>query len=127
MNNTEYYKKLQLQIAKLEALKSQGIPVAQGTDMLTLSDERVSQAIRENNAKLCVFDPLQAFLGANVDMNRANEVRPILSRLGKVAEQTGCAIVFIGHLNKAASIPGIQSDRGLSTQKIIQQFIYPVN
>lgn len=43
--------------------------------LLTLSDERVERAIRENDVKLCVFDPLQAFLGANVDMNRANEVR----------------------------------------------------
>ena len=86
-------------------------------DMLTLSDERVEQAIRENNAKLCVFDPLQAFLGANVDMNRANEVRPILSRLGKVAEQTGCAIVFIGHLNKAASMQSLQ--RGLGSIDIV--------
>jgi len=72
--------------------------------LLTLSDERVEHAIRENDVKLCAFDPLQAFLGANVDMNRANEVRPILARLGKVAERTGCAIVFIGHLNKAAGI-----------------------
>ena len=43
---------------------------------LTLTDDRIEKAIRENNAKLMVIDPLQAFLGANVDMNRANEVRP---------------------------------------------------
>lgn len=67
--------------------------------------------------KLCVFDPLQAFLGANVDMNRANEVRPILARLGKVAERTGCAIVFIGHLNKAAGMQSLQ--RGLGSIDIV--------
>lgn len=41
---------------------------------LTLADQRIEKAVRENNARLVIIDPLQAFLGANVDMNRANEV-----------------------------------------------------
>ena len=36
----------------------------------------------------------------HLDMHRANEVGPILKRLGAVAEQTGCAVVLIRHLNK---------------------------
>ena len=65
---------------------------------LTLADERIENAIRENHARLVIIDPLQAFLGANVDMNRANEVRPIFRRLADVAQATNCAIVMIGHL-----------------------------
>ena len=42
-----------------------------------LSDERIEKAVRENNVRLLIIDPIQAFLGAGVDMNRANEVRPI--------------------------------------------------
>ncbi len=80
---------------------------------LTLADERIENAIRENNARLVIIDPLQAFLGANVDMNRANEVRPIFRRLADVAQATNCAIVMIGHLNKAT---GSQSTyRGLGS------------
>ena len=80
---------------------------------LTLADERIENAIRENNARLVIIDPLQAFLGANVDMNRANEVRPIFRRLAEVAQSTNCAIVMIGHLNKAS---GSQSTyRGLGS------------
>lgn len=80
---------------------------------LTLADERIENAIRENNARLVIIDPLQAFLGANVDMNRANEVRPIFRRLADVAQATNCAIVMIGHLNKAS---GSQSTyRGLGS------------
>ena len=41
---------------------------------LTLADERIARAIRENNARLVIIDPVQAFLGADVDMNRANAV-----------------------------------------------------
>ena len=36
---------------------------------LTLADERIARAIRENNARLVIIDPVQAFLGADVDMN----------------------------------------------------------
>ena len=80
---------------------------------LTLSDERIEQAIRQNDAKLMIIDPIQAYIGANVDMNRANEVRPILRHLGDVAQRTNCAIVLIGHLNKAS---GMQSTyRGLGS------------
>ena len=80
---------------------------------LTLADERIARAIRENNAKLVIIDPVQAFLGADVDMNRANEVRPIFRSLGDIAQATGCAIVLIGHLNKAVGTPSTY--RGLGS------------
>ena len=67
---------------------------------LTLSDRRLAQAIQETGAGLLVLDPIQAYLGDGVDMHRANEVRPIFKRLGQLAEQTGCAIVLVGHMNK---------------------------
>ena len=44
-------------------------------------------------------------------MNRANEVRPMFRRLADVAERTGCAVILIGHLNKAAG--GQSAYRGL--------------
>ena len=83
---------------------------------LTLSDERIEKAIIENNARLVIIDPIQAYLGADVDMNRANEVRPIFMRLGQVAQRTGCAILLIGHLNKAAGMQSLQ--RGLGSVDI---------
>lgn len=67
-----------------------------------MTDERLETAIRQTNARLVILDPLQAYLGADVDMHRANQVRPIMSRLGAIAEKYGCAIVLIGHMNKAS-------------------------
>ena len=80
---------------------------------LTLSDERIEKAIIENNARLVIIDPIQAYLGSDVDMNRANEVRPIFMRLGQVAQRTGSAILLIGHLNTAAGMQSLQ--RGLGS------------
>ena len=67
---------------------------------LTLSDERLEQAIKKTDAKVIVLDPIQAYLGGDVDMHRANEIRPIMKRLALLAERTGCAVVLIGHMNK---------------------------
>jgi KaiC/GvpD/RAD55 family RecA-like ATPase len=86
-------------------------------EALTLADDRIEKAIRQNNVRLLIIDPVQAFIGADVDMNRANEVRPIFRKLGMIADRTGCAIVLIGHLNKAS---GTQSTyRGLGSIDIM--------
>ena len=39
-------------------------------------------------------------IGNNVDMNRANSIRPLMTKLKDTAQRIGCAIVLIGHLNK---------------------------
>ena len=69
---------------------------------LSMLDERIEQAILKEKAKLMILDPIQAYLGAKMDMNRANEARDMTKHLGQVAERTGCAIVLIGHMNKNA-------------------------
>ena len=80
---------------------------------LTLSDERIEKAITQNGARLIILDPIQAYMGDKADMNKANEVRPIFRRLAEVAERTGCAVILIGHLNKAAG--GQSAYRGLGS------------
>ena len=39
-----------------------------------------------------------------MDMHRANEVRPVLKRVAAMAERTGCAVILIGHMNKAQGL-----------------------
>ena len=67
---------------------------------LTLEDERLEAAIRQTGARLVVLDPIQGYLGAGVDMHRANEIRPVMKRAGDLAEKYRCAIILIGHMNK---------------------------
>lgn len=69
---------------------------------LSMTDERLVMAIEETGAKLIILDPIQAYLGAEVDMHRANEIRPVLKRLGAIAEKYQCAIILIGHMNKSS-------------------------
>ena len=60
-----------------------------------------------------VLDPLQAYLGDGNELNRADGVRPMLKQLASVAERTGCAIVMVGHMNKASGSKSIY--RGLGS------------
>ena len=87
--------------------------IDEGERMLSMTDERLIWAIRETDAGLVVLDPIQAYLGENVDMHRANEVRPRLKHLGDIAAVNSCGMVLIGHLNKKDS--GKPEYRGLGS------------
>ena len=80
---------------------------------LTMTDERLDEAITRTNARLVVLDPVQGFLGADVDMHRANEIRPLMKRMAALAEKHKCAIIMIGHMNKNSG--GKSCYRGLGS------------
>ncbi len=69
---------------------------------LSMVDERLEKAIVRTKARMLILDPIQAYLGGGMDMNRANEARDMTKKLGALAEKYQCAIVLIGHMNKAA-------------------------
>jgi hypothetical protein len=69
---------------------------------ITLSDIPELEAIVvEHHPALVLVDPLQAYLGAGIDMHRANETRPILSGLASMADRQRCAILCVRHLAKS--------------------------
>ena len=67
---------------------------------LTMLDVRLEEAIMQTKARMVVLDPIQGFLGTDVDMHRANEIRPLMKRVAVLAEKYHCAIILIGHMNK---------------------------
>lgn len=72
------------------------------TDMtLAMDDARLDQVLAETGARLMILDPIQAYFNGNTDMNRASGIRPVMSKLAKLAQKYNCAIVLIGHLSKA--------------------------
>ena len=80
---------------------------------LTMMDARLEEAIIQTKARLVVLDPIQSFLGTDVDMHRANEIRPLMKRVAVLAEKYHCAIILIGHMNKNSN--GKSSYRGLGS------------
>lgn len=67
---------------------------------LVMDSPEIEQAIRTTNAKLIILDPIQAFLGAKVDMFRANETRPALAKLFDTCARNNCACAIVAHTSK---------------------------
>lgn len=67
---------------------------------VTLGDDRLYHICKEYHPDMIVFDPIQSYLGANIDMNNAAAVRPILDKLQDIAQTFDVAIILIAHMNK---------------------------
>lgn len=70
---------------------------------LTFTSPEIELAIKQSKAVMVIFDPLQAFLGAGVDMFRANETRPQFAQLFEVCEREDCACAIVAHLVKSGT------------------------
>ena len=84
------------------------------TGAVTLQDvDILAAAIAEHRPALVVVDPVQGFIGAGVDVHRANEVRAVLAGLAQLAEEHQCAVLLVRHLAKASTDRAIY--RGLGS------------
>lgn len=68
---------------------------------LCFTSPEIEAAVKEVKAKMIVFDPIQAFMGAKVDMFRPNETRPELAKLFEMCDRNDCACAIISHMGKA--------------------------
>lgn len=84
---------------------------------LTLMSDEWERAIRSSHARLLVIDPLQAYLGSDGHMGQAADMRKMMRHLARVAEETQCAVVIIGHMNKGSGGKGVY--RGLGSIDIV--------
>ena len=70
---------------------------------ISLADiDKLEMTVDRTEATMVVIDPLDAYLGDDVDFHRSNEVRPILDRLGQLAEAYGITVIVVRHLSKSA-------------------------
>lgn len=67
---------------------------------LTFNSPEIEEAVQATHAKLIIFDPFQAFLGAKVDMNSSNETRPELAKLFEMCARNNVACGIVAHTSK---------------------------
>lgn len=60
--------------------------------------------VEETGAKLVVIDPLMAHLEGRVDSHRDQSMRSVLAPFHHLAQEHGCAVVVLVHLNKGAGL-----------------------
>ena len=90
----------------------------------------IESHVTKLDVKLLILDPLLAYMQGGIDMNKANETRPFLSRLRELAQATGCTIVGLRHLTKAdkekAIFRGLGSvDIAAAVRSIVQVGYHP--
>lgn len=88
---------------KLNKLKSNSnkLMYVVNDEIIDLSGNAIKQIIEESGAKLLILDPLQSFFKKGENMLVATDVRKMMKNLTKIAYETNCAILLIGHLNKS--------------------------
>lgn len=81
---------------------------------LSLTDGRIEQAAEAYQPELFIFDPIQSYVGADIDFHRANEVRPILDKLIDLAKRFNCAVVLVAHMSKMTTASALDRILGSS-------------
>jgi AAA domain len=64
--------------------------------------DRLKQAITRTKARLVIIDPVNAFLAPGIMANNDQSVRQALLPLAQLAQELGCCILLIRHLNKCS-------------------------
>lgn len=79
--------------------------VPRSEEVLNIADDlpRIRHWIETYQTKLLVLDPVNAYLPTKANSWRDADVRQVLTPLAALAEETGCAILGIMHLNKTLS------------------------
>ncbi len=65
-----------------------------------LNEEHLTNAIENTKCKLVIIDPYSNFLPEGYSTTDGKKMRPLLTRLKKVARATNTAVILIGHLTK---------------------------
>lgn len=68
---------------------------------ISLNDERLRDALQLFRPSLLVIDPIQSYLGNDIDMQSVGKARKVMQRLALWANTYDCAVVLIGHMNKS--------------------------
>ena len=67
---------------------------------LQFDSPEIEDFMRDFKPDLMIFDPFQAYIGAEINMNAPNETRDKLNRIADLAEKYDVAVVLICHFNK---------------------------
>src|SRR5262249_46206155 len=92
---------------RLDGMKADVSRIAALNEAIVFDDAgllKVKAAIiNSRQPALVIIDPLVAYLGAGVDLHRANETRVVMAALARIAEEYACAILAIRHLRKGSA------------------------
>lgn len=93
-------------VSKVYAVE--GVPILHDDGTRTLRPPNLAdvaaltEAITATSARLLIVDVVMAYLPSGTDAHKDQDIRRILSALSKLADNSGCTVLLLRHLNKAA-------------------------
>jgi putative DNA primase/helicase len=93
-------------LMQIEALRSASVLTEAGDqreEPFSLAEDMalLSKVVLEGRYTLVGIDPINAFLGTDLDSHRDTDIRSVLAPLAQLAERSTAAVVAVMHLNKA--------------------------
>lgn len=67
---------------------------------LLFNSPEIEEYLKEVRPALMIFDPFQAYIGSDVDMNAPNKTREQMGHITELAQKYDVAVVIICHFNK---------------------------
>lgn len=114
----DYRSDISERLDKADAIRGNILGVEKSTDdqgfSVTLSSDSIEETVKEVRPAMIIFDPIQSYLGAKVNMNAANEIRPILDRLIELGRKYQCAVVLVSHMSKKTDLGALDRILGSS-------------
>lgn len=74
--------------------------VADMKTQLLFDSPEIEEYMRDFKPDLMIFDPFQAYIGSEIDMNAPNKTRERLGHILELAEKYNVAVVAVCHFNK---------------------------
>jgi len=99
--------------ARVQIIEGKRDPETKDIRPMTLQDlPLLEDLLKAFQPALMAFDPLQSFFGTNVNMNHANDTRPILDAVRNLCKGYSCTPLYIRHNGKAQRSKAIHSALG---------------
>lgn len=100
---------------RLEKLGANMHNVFASDEHFTLDDRGISAleyTMSKVEATIVFLDPIVGYMGTQIDMHRANEVRGLMAKLHQIAKRTGSAVIAVRHLRKGGGGKAIYNGIG---------------
>ncbi|TGX96316.1 AAA family ATPase [Hominisplanchenecus murintestinalis] len=74
--------------------------VTENKSQLLFNSPEIEEYMKDAKPALMIFDPFQAYIGSDVDMNAPNKTREQMGHIVELAQKYDVAVVIICHFNK---------------------------
>jgi hypothetical protein len=99
--------------SRVQIVEGKRDPETGAVSPMTLQDVALLEnLLKQYTPVLMAFDPIQSFFGPGVDMNKANDTRPVLDAVRNLCKAHGCTPLYVRHNGKSQRSKALHTTLG---------------